>query len=123
MNDAPFDWGSFSVFIGLVSAVCAANAGYSLYRRSQNKKRTVAMGAVAQTLGLGFEQEGDAGSVGALSLSTAIFVRGSGGRLRNIKTGTFDGNDVAVFDYRYTDRYTTSNVKETGDWNQTVAVG
>jgi hypothetical protein len=69
--------------------------------RRRARERTEALRRVAESTGLAFEPEADVAAVRALG-DSQLFARGHSKRVTNLMTGRSGGEQLAVFDYRYT---------------------
>jgi hypothetical protein len=69
--------------------------------RRRERERTESLRRLAETAGLSFQEKADAAVVRALG-DVQLFGRGHSRRVSNLMTGRMDGQQVAVFDYRYT---------------------
>ena len=69
--------------------------------RRRERERTEALRRVAETAGLAFEPEADLAAVRSLG-DVQLFARGHSRRVTNLMTGRAGGEQIAVFDYRFT---------------------
>jgi len=106
--DALFPW--------LFGALVVAFIVIFIASRIQQKKRTAALAALAQTMGFNFEGTAWGDPTCAPRLQTALFHRGHSQRFKNIMTGNFAGFPTSVFDYWFT----TGGGKSSHTWSQTV---
>jgi len=85
--------------------------------RRRERERTESLRRLAETTGLAFQPTPDVSVVRALG-DVQLFDRGHSKRVRNLMTGPLDGQQVAVFDYRYT----TGSGKNQHTHSQTVVL-
>lgn len=78
----------------------AALAGGLYWVIQQDRKRTHALQAAAERLGLGFRAEAETFAVPAMS-QFELFGQGRRHRVRNLVSGTHQGHEVALFDFSY----------------------
>ena len=71
------------------------------FARRRERERTESLRRVAETAGLSFEPEADLDAVRALG-DVQLFDRGHSRRVTNMMTGRLGGQQLTVFDYRYT---------------------
>ena len=89
-------------YLIVVLATCAVVFGFVLYFRLwYRKKRTEALGLVAQELRLSFMPEGDEVLMSALA-GFHLFSRGHSKKIRNLLGGVIKDRKVQAFDYNYT---------------------
>jgi len=100
----------------LVLAIVAAFGGLFYLAHLQEKKRRLAIQAVAERLGWAFLPDPDP-SIIPVFPRLDLFGYGHGRRMRNFVSGTLDGRRVAVFDFIYV----TGSGKSRREWYQTVA--
>lgn len=67
----------------------------------KERERTEALRRVAETAGLKFEPKADVADIRSLG-DVQLFARGHSKQVLNLMTGRLGGQQVAVFDYRYT---------------------
>ena len=102
------------LFIGVVAAVIV---GSLIYGRVYARKRTEALQLVAAQLGFSFAGAEQDHHSAIPDLMMPLFNRGRGRKFSNSMTGSFAGQRISIFDYRFT----TGSGKDSHTWNQTVA--
>ncbi len=100
-------------FLGVVVVIIV---GVTIAVRME-RQRTESLKRVAETTGLTFEPKADLNAVRSLG-DVQLYARGHSRRVTNLMTGRLDGQQVAVFDYRYT----TGAGKSQHTTTQTVVV-
>lgn len=88
-----------------------------LFRRRAERARTEALQQAGAAPGFGFEPTADVDQFKTLA-NLPVFDRGHGKRAYNVLSGRAGGNDVKIFDYRYT----TGGGQHSHTWNQTIAL-
>ncbi len=88
-----------------------------LILRRIERARTEAIQQAGTTLGFTFEPTASEEQIKSL-VNLPVFNRGHTRRAYNVLAGRPDGQDVKIFDYRYT----TGSGKQSHTWNQTIAV-
>ena len=87
------------IMFGIVAAAVGGSA-YAAY--VGNKKRNLALQAVAQAMGFSFQEPCDLAAVDALVGETPLFKRGHARKAQRMLRGRLADRDAAIFDYRYT---------------------
>ena len=100
-----------------VVAVLALIAGIVMLSYRMERKRTEALAAACQGMGLTFEPEGDLASLQAQG-DLPLYNHGHSKKLKNVMSGQIRDRDVRIFDYQYT----TGGGKNSHTWMQTVAL-
>ena len=101
-----------------VVAVLALIAGIVMLSYRIERKRTEALAAACQGMGLTFEPEGDLASLQAQG-DLPLYNHGHSKKLKNVMRGQVRDRDVRIFDYQYT----TGGGKNSHTWMQTVPEG
>jgi hypothetical protein len=100
-----------------VVAVLALIAGIVMLSYRVERKRTEALAAACQGMGLVFEPEGDLDALRAQG-DLPLYNHGHSKKLKNVMSGQVRDRDVRIFDYQYT----TGGGKNSHTWMQTVAL-
>ena len=100
-----------------VVAVLALIAGIVVLSYRIERKRTEALAAACQGMGLTFEPEGDLEALRAQG-DLPLYNHGHSKKLKNVMSGQVRDRDVRIFDYQYT----TGGGKNSHTWKQTVAL-
>jgi len=100
-----------------VVAVLALIAGIVMLSYRIERKRTEALAAACQGMGLTFEPEGDLEALRAQG-DLPLFNHGHSKKLKNVISGQVRDRDLRLFDYQYT----TGGGKNSHTWKQTVAL-
>ena len=103
--------------IPIVAGLLLIALFFVAFLRRKERERAESLRRLAETAGLAFEPSPDVSGVRALG-DVQLFDRGHSKRVRNLMTGQLDGQQVAVFDYRYT----TGSGKHQHTHSQTVVL-
>lgn len=100
-----------------VVAVLALIVGIVILSTWFERKRTEALTAACQGMGLAFEPEGDLEVLRTLG-DLPLYNHGHSKKVRNVMSGQVRDRDLRLFDYQYT----TGGGKNSHTWKQTVAL-
>jgi hypothetical protein len=100
-----------------VAAVLALIIGIVVLAARFERKRTEALAAVCQGMGLTFAPEGNLVAMRAHG-ELPLYDQGHGKVLKNVMSGQVRDRDLRIFDYQYT----TGSGKNSHTWSQTVVL-